>query len=404
MQQPKQVISGHRVTLFQPTQNALGLYLHIPFCFHKCHYCDFYSIVDSDLQHKSRQKHFTDALCCELLAANDQSPLPVRTIFVGGGTPTLLKPHFWQKILETLHKILDFDLIDEFTVEANPETVTPELMRLFSSQGVNRISIGAQSFDTSLLKVLERWHDPQNVLKAIDTARDAGIHNINLDMIFAIPSQTLTRLESDLSAVLALQPDHISDYSLIFEPNTPLTQKRNMGLIAPLPEDAERDMYQLVIDRLTSAGYDHYEISNYAKSSNNPDLPAWGNQCLHNLLYWHNANWLGFGPAAASHMNGHRWKNLPHLGKYIEGSPTPPTTDHEYLSRRDRLGEALMLGLRLRQGVPITWIDSNIPSTDPRHQTIAELKQINMLEVRDQSLRLTDQGLFVADAVIAKLL
>ncbi|QQE11780.1 radical SAM family heme chaperone HemW [Planctomycetota bacterium] len=405
VQQPQQVVSGHGVNLFQDTQNALGLYLHIPFCFHKCHYCDFYSIVDSATRHEDRQQHFTDALISELLTANDKSPLKVRTIFVGGGTPTLLQPKFWHQIFQTLHKIVDFSSLDEFTVEANPETVTDELMRLFAQNGVNRISIGAQSFDQSLLKVLERWHDPQNVSKAMNIARNAGIRYINLDMIFAIPSQTMDRLNADLDAVLDLQPDHISDYSLIFEPNTPLTQKRNMGLIQPIKEDIERDMFEHVITRLSQAGYDHYEISNWAKKTQaNQDLPVWGNRCLHNLLYWHNANWLGFGPSAASHMNGHRWKNLPHLGKYIEGSPIPPTIDHEYLKQHDRIGEQLMMLLRLREGVSTAWIKKHIPDSDVRHQTIKELRDINMLEIRDNYLRLTDQGLFVGDAVIARLL
>jgi len=265
-----------------------GLYLHVPFCFHKCHYCDFYSIVEPK-DKPDRQEAFTDALIAELNQAAKTHRLTPMTLFVGGGTPTLLRPELWAKLLDALHSLGVMDQVTEFTVEANPETVTAELMAVLtggagenggpgggSGGGVNRVSLGAQSFNLDQLKTLERWHDPQTVPKAVRLVRDAGIDNFNLDLIFAIPGQTLDLLDQDLDAALALEPTHLSCYSLIFEPNTPLTQKMKLGRISPVGEDLEGQMYDHVIRRLDDAGFEHYEISNWAKrpaSAVNPQPP-----------------------------------------------------------------------------------------------------------------------------------
>ncbi len=407
-----------------------ALYLHLPFCFHKCHYCDFFSIVEPTGK-TSRQDAFTDALIAELIAQAGQYPLRPSTIFVGGGTPTLLRPDLWQRLLDAMKQTGALDSVTEFTVEANPETVTPELMRILAEGGVNRLSMGAQSFNPRELKTLERWHDPDTVPKAMVMARDAGITNLNLDLIFAIPDQTLDALDHDLIAAVALEPTHLSCYSLIFEPNTPLTQKLKLGRISQVGEDLERDMYDHVMTRLDAAGYEHYEISNWAyqgtgnrdqgsgqKLSDNthdkvrasspaPRSPTPEPRtllCQHNLIYWQNKNWLGLGPSAASHVDGKRWKNQPHLGNYIAESPKPPTMDHEQLPPRRQIGEQIMLGLRLREGLTHDWIDNHLPADDPRHQAIDELITIDMLERTDTHLRLTRQGLFLADSVIAKLL
>ena len=404
-----------------------GLYLHVPFCFHKCHYCDFYSLVEPKGK-PDRQEAFTDALIAELRHAVENHALAVETVFVGGGTPTLLRPPLWAKLLDALEQANITPGLTEFTVEANPETVTPELMATLAAGGIDRVSLGAQSFNVDQLKTLERWHDPQTVPRAVQMVRDAGIDNYNLDMIFAVPGQTLDQLDQDLDAVLDLGPTHLSCYSLIFEPNTPLTQKMKMGRISPVGEDLERAMYERVIERMDAAGFEHYEISNWARrgtgnSDRGSDLPhppsAIHNPtsinlqsptpipqfvCHHNLMYWHNRNWVGLGPSAASHVDGKRWKNEPNLGRYIKHAPVPPTMDHEQLPPKRRIGEQIMLGLRLRQGLELSWVNQNIPPNDPRHETIEELKKINLLEKTGTHLRLTHRGLFLADSVIAKLL
>jgi len=368
-----------------------SLYVHVPFCFHKCHYCDFYSIVDQN----DRQAVFTRRLIEEIQLRAGQVTRQPRTLFVGGGTPTLLRTELWEQLLTTLRQVGTLDHTLEFTVEANPETVTPQLLATLKAGGVNRISIGAQSFNPQLLQTLERWHDPANVTRAVRMTRDAGITNINIDLIFSIPGQTLDTLDADLNAALSLEPDHLSYYGLTYEPHTPLAARQARGQIIAIDEALERRMYEHVMDRLAQAGYEHYEVSNWAK-------PAMS--CRHNLNYWHNKNWLGVGPAAASHINGTRWKNVAHLGQYLSQTDEPPTTDHEHLPATRHVGEQLMLRLRLRQGVAQKWLKNHLPNNDPRWAVITEWMDLGMLEQTDTHLRLTPQGLFVADTVIGKLL
>ena len=373
-----------------------GIYLHIPFCFHKCHYCDFYSIAhDVETEHEKQVK-FVDRLIAEVRDfCEDRSgstPVQPTTIFVGGGTPTLLSVDLWERLITEFQRLELLDSVREFTVEANPETVSPELMDVLVSGGVNRISVGAQSFDHQLLKTLERHHDPDNVERAIRFAHEAGIDNVNVDLIFAIPGQSMATLESDLESALKLAPDHISYYSLIYEPNTPLTQKKRTGAVVPLDEDIEAAMYERVIDRLGEAGLEQYEVSNWAKS---------GRRCLHNLMYWKNENWIAFGPFGSSHIDGHRWKNEAHLGHYVDSNETP-TQDHERLDDQGRIGEQLMLGLRLLEGVSLDWVSETVTGT--RLDRIEKLIELQLLERTQKHLRLTRKGLFVADSVIGELL
>ena len=367
----------------------------MPFCFHKCHYCDFYSIVDAPGSDNDRQSAFTDALLREFEHRAASIELRPRSVFVGGGTPTLLRVDLWDRLLRCFSHRGLLDRVGEFTIEANPETVTPALMQRLAAGGINRVSIGAQSFHESSLKQLERWHDPASVPRAVETVWAAGIMNVNLDLIFAIPGQTMTMLDADLDRALALTPEHLSCYSLIFEPNTPLTTKLKLGRVSRVGEETEREMYAHVMTRLDAAGYEHYEISNWARP---------GKRCEHNLHYWRDADWLGLGPSAASHVAGRRWKNEAHVGRYIAGSPTPPAADVEHLPTDRRIGEQLMLGLRLREGVAFDWLSAHLPADDLRRETIDELIELRMLETSKSHLRLTHAGLFVADAVIAKLL
>lgn len=370
-----------------------ALYLHVPFCFHKCHYCDFYSIVEPE--GRDRQETFTTALLADLDRWHAEAPLRPRTIFVGGGTPTLLRVDLWERLLAAMHDRGVLREVAEFTVEANPETVTPELMRVLRAGGVNRVSMGAQSFQPELLKALERWHDPASVPRAAAVCRDACIENLNLDLIFAIPGQTLALLDADVDALIALEPTHLSCYGLTYEPNTAMTTKLRLGRVRPIEEDLEAQMYGHVIQRMAAAGFEHYEVSNWARP---------GRRCEHNLAYWHNRDWIGVGPSAASHVGGWRWKNEPHLGRYLAGSPTPPVVDVEHLDDERRLGEELMLRLRLREGVAEPWLRERLRPDDARWSVIAEMIGLGMLAWSGGRLALTPRGLFVADAVIARLL
>ncbi len=424
---PQQAIPTAIHAGFIPETRVDALYLHLPFCFHKCHYCDFYSVVEQPGH--DRQAAFTAALIAELRGwAEHLDSLHPRTIFAGGGTPTYLRAELWTVLLDAMHELGLLDRCEEFTVEANPETVTAELMQQLAAGGVNRVSIGAQSFQRESLAALERWHDPDNVPRAVDACRAAGLNNFSLDLIFAIPGQTLAMLDDDLSRLIALQPKHLSTYGLTYEPNTALTARLRVGKVTPIDEDTQRDMYAHVLERLEHHGFEHYEVSNWARKelgvgdwdlaadasdggdratppnpqSQNPKPHRF--RCAHNLAYWQNQNWLGLGPAAASHIDAKRWRNSPNLATYLASAPTPATEDHEQLPEHERLGERLMLGLRLSDGLPLDWIDTHLPTTDRRRDAINEMIGIDMLERTPTHLRLTRRGLFVADSVIAKLL
>jgi len=254
----------------------------------------------------------------------------------------------WKRVLDVLDNAFDLSVIragrGEFTVECNPETASEELFAVLTAGGVDRLSIGAQSFDPELLKVLERWHDPASVPRAVELARAGGIDRISLDLIFAIPGQTLDAWQRDLDAALALAPDHLSCYTLTYEPNTPMTVRCARGDFTPASEDLEADLYEATVARLAQAGFARYEISNYAKL---------GQQSQHNLAYWRQSPWLAAGPSASAHVAGHRWKVVPHLGAYLASTGAAPVIDHEAPDARRALAERMMTGVRLAEGLAV---------------------------------------------------
>jgi oxygen-independent coproporphyrinogen-3 oxidase len=373
-----------------------GLYVHVPFCFHKCHYCDFYSIVDQ----RDRQGKFADRLVAELEASVPWLQDQIESIFVGGGTPTLLDQALWSRLLGHLRRHAFLAAGGEFTVEANPETVTADLAGLLADGGVNRVSIGAQSFSPRHLKTLERWHEPDSVRRSVDCFRSAGVENLNLDLIFAIPGQTLEEWRADLDAALALEPSHLSCYSLMYESNTPLTARLKAGAITRVDADLEADMYEATIDTLEAAGLEQYEISNWCRP---------GQRCRHNMLYWTNASWWPIGPSASGHVSGVRWKNVPRLTDYLEvdSNGLPHVTDVERLGLDGRIGEELMLGLRLIDGLPMRRIVELLATGERgRERSAAIDAHLNrgLLAEQGGRLRLTRPGLLLADSVLADLI
>ena len=380
--------------LSRPDTSPAGAYIHIPFCFHKCHYCDFYSLVEN----RGREAAFLLRLVDELRIVGGYLKQPLRTIFFGGGTPTLLDTSLWQDLLRAINHHLPIANDAEITVEANPETVRPDLMDVLSRGGVNRISIGAQSFQPAHLKALERWHEPENVKRAVVLAQEGGITNINIDLIFAIPGQTLNDWLKDLDTALSLNPSHLSCYGLTYEPNTPLTEKLRQGRIKKADEELEADMYEATRKKLTEAGYEQYEISNWAK----PDC-----QCQHNLMYWNNKNWWPFGPSASGHINGLRWKNVPHLGEYLKATDLPSVIDVEQLDEDGQVGEALMLGLRLTQGIKLVELDALLSKGKrgkERFCVIDQHTQSGLLEKTAERIRFTAKGQLLADSVLCDLI
>jgi len=370
-----------------------GAYLHVPFCFHKCHYCDFYSFVDA----QDRQGAFAARLAREIEVHASLWRRPARTLFVGGGTPTLLEAGPWRTILEAVDRFLPRAADAEWTVEANPETVTDELLETLAAGGVNRISIGCQSFDPRHLRTLERHHDPASVERAVACVRRAGIARVSLDLIFGIPGQTLGDWERDLDRAIELDPGHLSCYGLMYEPNTALTERVRQGLVEPIDPDLEAAMYERLLDRLADAGFEQYEISNWARP---------GEACRHNLLYWRDEEWLAFGPSASGHAGGWRWKNVPRLSSWLEHGPWSPIVDVEGRDDEMRAAEGFMLGLRLTEGIADTEVERLLALGDGgtrRRDALAAAEDDGRLERAGGRLRFTRRGRLLADTLLREL-
>ena len=370
-----------------------GAYIHVPFCFHKCHYCDFFSIAGADDRHEP----FVDRLVGELSFIGSQMHKPLDSVFVGGGTPTLLAPMLFDRLLAAIRYELPLAPGCEWTIEANPETVTNEVAQIMAKHGVNRVSIGAQSFDKVQLKTLERWHEPESVERAVSCFRAAGIDNYNLDLIYSIPGQTISQVQDDLLRAIDLQPKHLSCYALIYEPNTPLRTRLDLGEVIRVEQDIEAEMFELVRTILHEANYLQYEISNFAMR---------GYECRHNLMYWKNKSWWPFGPAAAGHLDGRRWKNAPRLSEYILNEPLPFVQDVETLDDDRSAGEAFMLGLRMLKGMERTWVESLVEQSTSRwrEHVIERFIKEKLLHWKSDNLALTANGILVADTVILALL
>jgi len=374
-----------------------GLYVHIPFCFHKCHYCDFYSITK---QTPERMELFVDRLLAEAHLWRDRQIKP-RTIFFGGGTPSLLPIDAMRRLIEGLHHRFDLSHVEEWTVETNPATTDPDYCKMLRGLGVNRLSFGAQSFDPAELKTLERHHDPADVARSIDIARNAGFNRLNVDLIFAIPGQSLDSWRRSLDAAIALNVPHISAYNLTYEPNTAMTKRKELGEFPDTPDEIELAMLHEAHARLHAAGLDWYEISNYATNIDNEKSEA----CRHNLVYWTGRNYVGLGPSAASHIEGHRFKNRPHLGEWESAVPhagsggTLPVIEHEILTLEQRQAERVMLQLRLRAGV--RWEHG---LRERYADTLARLIQLDFITIDDTGFRLTEKGIPVADGIAGEFL
>lgn len=366
------------------------IYAHVPFCRHKCHYCDFYSIVD----HRDRLGAFVERFESEVAAVRAAiDPGGVRSAFVGGGTPTMLPPDGLRRVLRAIGSIPTTPL-EEFSVEANPETVTEEIATALVSGGADRVSLGCQSFQPRLLETLERHHDPASVARSVGRLRAAGIRRINLDLIFGIPGATMVDWDRDLDAVLALEPQHLSCYGLVFEPGTPLAEKRRLGRIEAIDDSVESAMYDRTRERLRAAGYEQYEISNWA-------LP--GERCLHNLAYWEAGQWAAIGPAAAGNLGGIRYRNLPRLDDWLASEGVSPVVTVDRPDAETELGERAMLGLRLRRGLERSIATALAASTSARRAAIERHLATGGLEWRDDRLRIADRAMMLADDILSDL-
>lgn len=377
---------------------SLAVYVHIPFCAKHCAYCDFNTYVEKA---QSRLVLDTvDALCQDIaLTARSLSPTFVSTIFFGGGTPTFLNGAQLARILRTIQENFEVAPDAEISSEANPASSDAEKFAAMREAGFNRLSIGVQSFDDTLLVALDRFHTAGEAECALSAARAAGFDNLNLDLMFGLPKQNLPLWQATLERALTLQTEHLSLYALTLEPGTRFERLEAGGKLDLPDEDDELAMYEQAISTLTAAGYEHYEVSNFARR---------GFRAQHNLTYWHNEEYLGFGPGAVTYLNGVRWKRerlpLRYVQKVRAGSDL--SVESECLDAEGTLGETMMLGLRLLDGLPLQRVRDRfgVEPLDRFAPQIADLTERGLLTLDADTLRLTHRGLLLANTVLSDFL
>jgi len=369
-----------------------AVYIHIPFCAHHCGYCDFAVVTGRDHQIDL----YLEALAAEMSTLAE--PQSVRTLFLGGGTPTYLNVAQLERLLQLVRRWFRFADNWEFSVEANPRGLDAAKIAVLADHGVNRVSLGAQSFFPDLLKVLERDHDPAEVPDAVARIR-RRVENVSMDLIFGVPGQTLPQWQGDLEQALALQPTHLSTYGLTFERGTRLWKQRRQGSLQSLDEDAELAMYLAALDELERRGFEHYEISSFAR-------PGW--RCRHNQVYWANEGYFGFGLGAARYVEGRREVNTRSLPDYLRRmlAGESATMQSEELSPRERAHETIAVQLRRAEGVcrPAFALQTGFALDALAGPTIARHVELGLLADDGQSVRLTRQGKCVADGVCAEML
>lgn len=358
-----------------------GLYVHIPFCLTRCGYCDFNAYAGLD--HLAAP--YVDALRREAeLATDEWKGVSFNSIFFGGGTPTTLPSDTIGMLIETFRQPFTFVRDPEVTCEANPDTVDGASLVGLRQGGVNRLSIGVQSFDADVLSSLQRVHSADSARRAYRAARHAGFDNVNLDLIYGAEGETLDSWRSTLEEAVALRPEHLSCYALTIEPSTMLGRQVAAGMARAPDPDGQADMYELTCKTLRSAGYGHYEVSNWA-------LP--GRECRHNQGYWEGRPYLGLGAGAHSFRAGRRWWNLRPPHQYMEALAAKrlPMGGEEWIRHQDVKLEALLLGLRVNRGVPNSWVPSGVAE---------ELVGRGLARVRGSRFALTDRGMLLASEVV----
>lgn len=366
----------------------MSLYLHIPWCLHKCSYCDFYSLPSA--ADAVPGAGYVDRLI-EELAIRGGATEALHSIFLGGGTPSMIAPSELGRLLEAIAR--HYDMPAEITIEANPETLDETMLRELRAVGFTRLSCGVQSFDPQQLQFLERVHSADKARDALRAAHRAGFENVNLDLIYTLPDQTMADLEKDLRAAIALAPTHISAYQLIVEPGTPLERKVAGGAVNFPDEDTAIAMWQRVREVLGDAGFAAYEVSNYARP---------GFECAHNIHYWKCRDYLGLGAGAVSRIGTHRWRRAKNTKAYMAGELR---VDMEEQLTQDQLRtEVCMLGLRMADGVDLADFETRFGKSfeDTYPGKIADWKQKG-LAACDSHLRLTPSGMLILDSLAIEL-
>jgi len=397
--------------------NEISLYIHIPFCNHRCGYCDFNTYLG--LQHLIPE--YSQALIDEISYISLTSPfkLPIHTIYFGGGTPSLIPDKQLEKILEAIYRCFQVSSNVEISLEANPGTVNQGYLKKIHNLGINRLSLGMQTAQADELALLERQHSYQDVFEAVAWARLAGYHNLNLDLIYGLPGQRLEAWLDSVDKAIALNPEHLSLYALTLEDGTPMKRKIEKGLLAELDPDQAADMYEAASERLAEAGFIQYEISNWARKKNLDELYS----CSHNVQYWRNLPYLGVGAGAHGFINQYRTVDVDTPAAYIrkmkngdltihdEKFPcTPATVQSTFIDREAEIGETMMMGLRLvSEGVCASQFSHRfgISLSDKFGAQIARLRDFGLLEWTnepDVRLRLTQKGYLLGNQVFREFI
>lgn len=369
--------------------NKPEIYIHIPFCMRKCNYCDFVSMAcEPEVQNR-----YFDMLLNEIsIKSESVGRVPIGSVFIGGGTPSIVSGHNIERLMDKLRLKFDIEQSAEITIEMNPASASFSKIKTYKNVGINRVSIGLQSSDNKELKVLGRLHSYEEFLRTYEDVRSAGVENVNIDLMSAIPTQTVDSYVRTLRNVISLKPEHISAYSLIIEEGTPFYDAYSDGKGLP-SEDEEREMYYLTKELLNSAGYNRYEISNYSKT---------GYECRHNIGYWRRVPYLGFGIAASSLWNDVRYDHGKDIKKYLEGDFTEEET---ILSDQDIMEEFMFLGLRMVNGVSCKEF-KEIFGTDIETEygdVLCKLAKEGLL-LHGKRVRLTDKGLDLANYCMSEFL
>lgn len=370
-----------------------GIYIHIPFCKSRCIYCGFYSTTLLDLR-----KKYINAVCREMELRKNYIREPFSTIYLGGGTPSLLDEAELTKLFLYINNVYDVDRNAEITMECNPDDITPEFTNMLSRLPINRVSMGAQTFADSRLRLLHRRHNSDEVKHAVKLLREAGIKNISIDLMFGFPDESLSQWKEDISAALALNVEHISAYSLMYEEDTPLWKMLNTGKVKEIDEELSLTMFKELVCQLTDAGYEHYEISNFARP---------GYRSRHNSSYWHQVPYIGLGAAAHSFdLNSRQW-NVADLKLYIEeiNNGIIPM-EREELDNDTTFNDIITTALRTSDGIDLNAMETRLGKRYRNTLISAAGKHIEqgLLEIRHDRLRLTAEGIFISDMVMSDLM
>jgi len=382
-------LDGNLANLFDLVNKPFSLYVHVPYCSKRCGYCDFNTYTPSELDREDQIESWLNSAVKEIELARRvlQEELTIDTIFFGGGTPSLLDSNTVDNFIQSVKSNFKLKPGLEITIEANPDSITEEKSQRWLNSGINRVSIGMQSSTKEVLKKLDRTHNPDNVSHSVDILKKSGFDNFSLDLIYGTPGESLNDWENSLKDAIALNPPHISAYSLVIEPGTKMGAQLNRGEISQVNDDEAADKYQLADEMLNKNNYSWYEISNWAKKDK---------ECKHNLNYWLGNNWWGIGPGAHSHVNGVRWWNhkLPKVWRELLEKQNSPALAREVLSEDQIRSEQIMLLSRLRTGLGNQELDEN---------RIENLIANQLATLDANKIVLTLKGRLLADEVFRQL-